>query len=694
MHGAQDRVRVVSRESSRRHLLAAYLFCSPLLGLGCTPGSVADQKQSLLAIYMPGCNLEDRVLVRGSWITDEDGVLPKGQPSPFGAASADLREVVAGIRGLPPAARPRLSVWVAFGGALKQGWSGVRYADGSCLVDDAQDGRFGNATCYAFADDQADMSSPDALEKFARFVSNRAGRNGTKVLDLWGQGAAYRGLLYDSVKQEIPLTPLRLLAEALARAGARFELLIMDASLMASLEVADIFATRAQYLAASADIVPGHGLDYQALVARLGNGKPTGYQIGKQVIDDFIDGQSAAVDQKSQVEPVLHRKTRGKTAALLQLDKARPLLRQLDAVVSKAMGEPEGTSRMLAAFAAARRYAPNRKTGESLTVELFDVARSIGSFPAVVAEAASLLSGLRELMPYARADRDEEIARGIAIFNPLSARIAREHYGPGSFLSPVWRAFLRADGISQEASVRRPRVEISDEQEGWIAAAAIDPSGIIEMQDVWGERVQRTGETLVWSRHAIAGSSQRRDGQGVRVRLAPWDGRVIWLCDGSCATGKKIPVPISPLGPRRLESNLYSGAALVRTTSRPDLEAQEALVFVELDEHGRVRDHWVTSIESDTNDDPLYSKDQYVLGPGLTVSFRFPCRRRPRPSRDGCPRRPSTSSGRSPGSCGRSRRASRTSVQLLSLRNIAGITLAPLTRLTTKRHQNRRLGPD
>src|SRR4051794_22103549 len=110
----------------------------------------------VLAMYVPGGTLEDSTVVRGSWQEDEGHFLPAGTPGKWGAASDDLREVVAGATGLPPDRRAHLSIWVAFGGARKNGWRGIRYADRACLTADARDDVFGNAGCYDFVDEKAD----------------------------------------------------------------------------------------------------------------------------------------------------------------------------------------------------------------------------------------------------------------------------------------------------------------------------------------------------------------------------------------------------------------------------------------------------------------------------------------------------------------------------------------------------------
>ena len=107
----------------------------------CAPSATPTQPQAvtsdpggktLLALYMVGSNLEDDVKPRNGTPDETES----GAISTIGASSFDLRELLEAWQGLDAAARSRLDVVVAFGGARKQGWQGVKYADMSCLLAD------------------------------------------------------------------------------------------------------------------------------------------------------------------------------------------------------------------------------------------------------------------------------------------------------------------------------------------------------------------------------------------------------------------------------------------------------------------------------------------------------------------------------------------------------------------------------
>ncbi len=100
--------------------------------------------KTFFGIYMVGSDLEDDIKPRNG-ISDEEDT---GAISTRGSGSNDLRELIEGWKQLTPAHQATLDILVAFGGARKQGWKGVKYATMPCILEDSQDNYFGNATCY------------------------------------------------------------------------------------------------------------------------------------------------------------------------------------------------------------------------------------------------------------------------------------------------------------------------------------------------------------------------------------------------------------------------------------------------------------------------------------------------------------------------------------------------------------------
>ena len=102
------------------------------------PEEIDGTGRKLLAIYMVGSDLE------------EDGL----------SGSIDLEELIQGYTTLPDG--QTVEVIVAFGGADKDGWRGMKFANASQLVTDYQDLEFGNETgpdAYLYQADGAHMGT-------------------------------------------------------------------------------------------------------------------------------------------------------------------------------------------------------------------------------------------------------------------------------------------------------------------------------------------------------------------------------------------------------------------------------------------------------------------------------------------------------------------------------------------------------
>ena len=122
-----------------------------------TPATLSGEDQqaaarTFMSIYMIGSDLEDG----------------RGDPERGGAGSADLEEMVSGFQALSAEQQKNVYTLVGFGGADKPGWKGIRYADMPCLVQDSEDGSFGNADCYSYVDETANMGDHQTLTAFLK----------------------------------------------------------------------------------------------------------------------------------------------------------------------------------------------------------------------------------------------------------------------------------------------------------------------------------------------------------------------------------------------------------------------------------------------------------------------------------------------------------------------------------------------
>jgi hypothetical protein len=559
-----------------------------------------------LAIYMPGGNIEDSVTVRGSWAPDEGKFLPAGQASRWGAASDDLRELAEGLKAREVA--DRVSVWVAFGGARKAGWTGIRYLDGACLVADAADEIFGNAPCAAFTDAKADLSQPETLARFLEFVKGRMG-SGPNVLVLWGQGGAHEGMLYDTGHQEIPFMRLPQLGQALGQAGAHVDVLGMDAALMASLEAVDVVRPFAKWVVASPGRVPGHGWDYRALLRKLAEKDTGGQAVARAAADGFMDGESLTLDAAGKRQPVSHRKSRAKAVSVIDTSKIELVSRRLDELVG---ADKRAWPRLTTAFFWAPPGARERKSETTESVDLAGAARVAKALVTNLAPRAEALArAVAQAVPYSRHDPQVPWDTKLTVFSPATDRLWRLGYEQAGLLPPGWRAFLAhelarttSDRKAPVVKFRRGSYQVSDDRRlAQVFLVRAEPTG----PGRW-RALQSSEPTML---------TALEEGHNQTGRVAPWDGKVLSLCNGDCAGA--LPVPTHPEGTLGNGNLLLSAPALVRDPAKKT-DGEDVTLFVELAK-GEVVDAWIAPLERDTESRVLFSREQYVLAPGMSIAF-------------------------------------------------------------------------
>jgi hypothetical protein len=570
------------------------------------PAAVAAAGPTL-AIYMPGANLEDSALVRGSWQPDEEVFLPKGQRSRWGAASDDLRELVAAAGALRVAEAQRPSVWVAFGGARKVGWHGVRYADLRCLTLDAADELFGDAGCYAFTDEQADMSQPATLSRFLGFVKTRLGA-GPNVLVLWGQGGAHEGMFYDTVHQELPFMRLPQLREAFTTAGARFDVLGFDAGMMANLEALEVVRPFATLLVASPDRAPSHGWDYRALLGRLAAGAAAP-ALARGIADDFMTGHSLGRDAAGKSLEVNHASTRAKSIAVFDAAKLAVVGERLDALATAAV---KIRPRLTASFLLAAPIGRDRQSDTVEAVDLAGVARVTAAVTFALASPANALArSIDAAVIYARSDHTAPSGGRLSVFSPIAEKLWRATYQEGAFLSPAWRDYLAHEETADQADARPPAIKARGRR-----AVVTDDHRVARVEVL---RIESTGKDLwrVWQSSEATLEAAAPDLRSQTVSFGAWDGQALWLGNGP--GGAQIPVPTHVEGKLAGGHLLLSAAALVRDARRKT-DGEDATLYVEL-AGDTVADAWIAPLELDTEGRVLFSREQYRLDAGLSVAF-------------------------------------------------------------------------
>ena len=132
------------------------------------------------------------------------------------------------------------------------------------VVGDGYDTRFSSEVLEELG--EVDTGDPKLLAGFIRKYAARFPAE-HYMLVIWDHGDTFGGTAFD-YEQKGFLTP-REISEAIRAAGVHIDVLVFDACLMGSFEVAYQVAGLADYLVASEELVPGRGLPYDALTLLL-----------------------------------------------------------------------------------------------------------------------------------------------------------------------------------------------------------------------------------------------------------------------------------------------------------------------------------------------------------------------------------------------------------------------------------------
>ena len=136
----------------------------------------------------------------------------------------------------------------------------------------------------------AAMTDPNNLVSFIQWCGQNfpANRN---MLIFWDHGAgSLQGYGYDEKNVRAGSMSLAQIDSALKAANMKFDFIGFDACLMATAENALMLSKYADYMIASEETEPGVGWYYTNWLTTLSNNTSTPtIQIGKQIVDDFVD---------------------------------------------------------------------------------------------------------------------------------------------------------------------------------------------------------------------------------------------------------------------------------------------------------------------------------------------------------------------------------------------------------------------
>ncbi len=200
-----------------------------------------------------------------------------------GYGSQDLVEM---IHGTAASAGGPYHAVVATGGSTREGWKSLKYAQ-------VRDGQL-----YPLQDfGTQDMSNPAVLSDFVTWSAARFPARHYALI-LWDHGGGTQGYGQDTSPggsdEMLDLAELRQAYRNIyTNLGKKLDLIVYDACLMGTIEVAEVTATAAHVMAASAELEPAHGQDYAYLFSHLASAPADGLALGQILKVGYISHTQA-----------------------------------------------------------------------------------------------------------------------------------------------------------------------------------------------------------------------------------------------------------------------------------------------------------------------------------------------------------------------------------------------------------------
>ncbi len=424
-------------------LFFVFVLVLSLLFFGCGGGSESSNSQTVssssssfssssssgsitsknfITLYVAGSDLEERAK----------------------AASIDFDEIIEGYKRLSSAEQDNLKVLIAFGGARLTNWKGIKYADMACLIQDSGDGSYGNDTCYAYENNNANMGSSSTLEDFLVFASNDIKASERNFLIFWNHGGAYDGVCYDSNKNFDRLN-ISELNTALHASPKKFDVIGMDACLMANIEVIKGVKSYCDYYLASEDLEPGHGWDYEDVIAIIGKGSQQSLaSIGTQLVDSFLDSSK-------------HRYTQDKTLSFLDLSHSDDLILKIDALTQTLNADNDFKAIGLSAYEA-KKFAVSNTKKDGITMDIKSFNDELSSKKSSVKTLSDALSNtLDKLVVYSRGQNSG--SNGVTIYQPLNDKDWSKYDALSYVASQNWHSLLSDFTVSKGADSEKPSIQ-------------------------------------------------------------------------------------------------------------------------------------------------------------------------------------------------------------------------------------------
>ena len=330
----------------------------------------------------------------------------------------DFKELIQGYESLTD--DHPVEVLVAFGGADKDGWRGMKFADMYQIIADGQDGAFGNETgrdAYLYQDDTANMDDEESLTLFLDYISDTYPNPEQSFLTFWDHGNTYKGFGGDTnFKKTDPYTVLSM--DEITRAFQNsqpgvFDLIGFDACLMASVEVAKVIEPFADYMIASEELEPGHGWLWSTVIQYYAE-QDSILDAGKLMVDNFVQPVHGS-----------GHKQNGRTLSLLDLSRYDELIESLDPVVAlmghQILHNDEYAAPVILSIFNARSYGKFERDDPRVSIDLMHLVQLLATEYADTELSPSLNELMNEIdrfVIYSKHDGSRPDSHGVSIGAP------------------------------------------------------------------------------------------------------------------------------------------------------------------------------------------------------------------------------------------------------------------------------------
>jgi len=334
-----------------------------------------------------------------------------------------------------------LFVIIAYGGADKEGWQGMRvYSLKNATADFLDNGMYDRWDTYTLSYPGCNMGSKDSFLQFLELL--KPYRNADrKYLIMSGHGGAYKGAFPDENFDtgNIPLSDMR---DALSESGLFFDIIGMDTCLMGTLEVAHSLYSHADYLLASEETEPSRGWNYTILARELVHDPSIlPEDLGRSIIDSYADFQLS---------------DRPGTLTLIDLNKIPAVIESLDLFsqkVSEVYKDPVYKKKVQQIVTGSGEFGlefymsleTDKRLFVSYTMDLISFAQDMkNAIPELDNEAKNLIDSVHEAVVY-HVEQKRPYATGLSIFTPLHKEAILEHifeYSPSLAVSEEWYSLL------------------------------------------------------------------------------------------------------------------------------------------------------------------------------------------------------------------------------------------------------------